>query len=82
MEDWLLKSELKFKYMLLDRLRQDCDYYVRIGGSAKCLWAGDEKVQIETMKEIWNFFEPDDKPEWLTWEDILNYAKKLGVEQQ
>ena len=31
MEDWSRK-EPKFRYMLLDRLRQDCDYYLRIGG--------------------------------------------------
>ena len=33
MEDWLLRTEKKYKYMLLDRLREDCDYYIRIGGS-------------------------------------------------
>lgn len=28
MEDWS-KKEPKFRYMLLDRLRQDCDFYLR-----------------------------------------------------
>ena len=31
------------------------------------------------MKEIWN--ELEEKPEWLTWEDIIEYAKKMGVEE-
>lgn len=51
MEDWS-KKEPRFCYMLLDRLRQDCEYYLRIGGSANCLWADSEKEQIQTMMEI------------------------------
>ena len=42
MEDWS-KKEPRFCYMLLDRLRQDCEYYLRIGGSANCLWADSVK---------------------------------------
>lgn len=80
MEDWLLRSETKFKYMLLDRLRQDCEYYLRIGGSAQCLWADTEKEQIQTMIDIWNYFPEGDKPEWLTMEQIKEFAQKMGVE--
>ena len=65
--------------MLLDRLRQDCDYYIRIGRSAKCLWAEDEKRQIEVMKELWNYFDEENKPEWLTMKQIDEYARKMGV---
>lgn len=32
MADWS-KKEPRFCYMLLDRLRQDCEYYLRIGGT-------------------------------------------------
>lgn len=67
MEDWS-KKEPRFCYMLLDRLRQDCEYYLRIGGSANCLWADSEKEQIQTMIDIWNSFPDGDKPEWLTME--------------
>lgn len=76
MEDWS-KQSARFRYMLLDRLRQDCDYYLRINGSANCLWADDEKDQIETMKAIWNSFPEEDKPEWLTMEQINEYAKRM-----
>lgn len=31
MEEWY-KKEPKLRYMLLDRLRQDCDYYLRMIG--------------------------------------------------
>ena len=27
----ILKSEKRFRYMMLDRMRQDCEYYLRIG---------------------------------------------------
>lgn len=71
----------KFRYMMLDRLRQDCDYYIRNNfKTGNSLWAGDPRRQIETMKAIWLTFWPDDTPEWLTWEQILDYAKKMGVD--
>lgn len=76
MEDWT-KYEPKFRYMMLDRMRQDCDYYLRIGGSGKCLWADNEKDQIENMKALWNSFPEKDKPEWLTWEELLEYERKI-----
>ena len=77
MEDWS-KYEPRFRYMMLDRLRQDCDYYLRIGGSANCLWADSEEEQIENMKALWISFPAKDKPEWLTWEDILLYEKLMS----
>ena len=76
MEDWN-KYEPRFRYMMLDRLRTDCEYYLRINGSANCLWADDEKKQIQTMKNIWTSFREWEKPEWLTWEDILEFEKKM-----
>lgn len=78
MEDWS-KHEPRFRYMMLDRLRQDCEYYLRIGGSANCLWAKDKQGQIRTMKDIWNSFPEGDKPEWLTMEQIDDFARKMGV---
>ena len=77
MEDWS-KYEVPFRYMMLDRLRQDCNYYLGYGNrSRSSLWAGNERDQIETMKAIWNTFPEEDTPEWLTWEDILEFEKKM-----
>lgn len=75
----ILKSEKRFRYMMLDRMRQDCEYYLRIGCSANVLWAGDEVQHIQNMKDIWNSFDENDKPEWLTMEEILEFAKKMDV---
>ena len=41
MEDWS-KYEPKFRYMMLSRMKQDCDYYLGNGGrSTNHLWAQD-----------------------------------------
>lgn len=81
MEDWILKSEPRFKYMMLDRLRQDCKYYLNYGNrSANVLWAKDEKRHIQTMMDIWSSFPPEDTPEWLTWEDILEFKRQMVKE--
>lgn len=77
MENWV-KYEDRFRYMMLDRLRQDCNYYLGNGGkNPNNLWAGDENKQIQTMKDIWHTFPKEDTPEWLTWEDILNFERKM-----
>lgn len=78
MEDYVRNSEPKFRYMLLDRMRQDCEYYFGNGGmNPKNLCNGDERAQIDEMKDIWNSFPDDGKPEWLTWEQILDYEKRM-----
>lgn len=77
MEDWG-KYESKFRYMMLDRLRQDCNYYLNYGHqSPNVLWSKDEKAQIENMKAIWNTFSENDTPEWLTLDDILEFERKM-----
>ena len=81
MEDWILKSEPKYRYMLLSRLKQDCDYYLGYGNrNPKNMCNGNEKDQIEEMIGIWNSFPEEDKPEWLTMEQINEYAQKMGVD--
>lgn len=68
----------EFNYMLLGRLVSDCDYYLGNGNRyEKHLWAGDVDSQIKKMKELWNGFPEDAKPEWLSMKDILDYEKKM-----
>lgn len=77
MEDWSRK-DLKFRYMMLDRLRQDCEYCIRNNfRSGNSLWAGNAKNQIANMKAIWNTFAEKDTPEWLTWDDILKFEEQM-----
>lgn len=77
-ERWILDSKPKYRYMLLDRMRQDCNYYLGNGGrNPKNLCAGSVAQQLEEMKAIWNSFPDDDKPEWITWDDILEYERQM-----
>ena len=68
----------RFRYMLLDRMRSDCDYFLGNGQIyGNHLWAENVTDQIGYMKALWNSFPEDGKPEWLTMEQILNYAKQM-----
>ena len=69
-------TDLEYRYMLLDRLRSDCEYFLGNGNrNEKHLWAGSVDAQINEMKKIWNSLK--EKPEWLTMEDINNYEKLM-----
>ena len=68
----------KFNYMLLGRLKSDCEYYLGYGGrNAKSLWAHDEQAQIDKMRELYGLLQI--KPEWLTMDKIDEYAARMGV---
>ena len=54
--------EEPFRYMLLDRLRQDCLYFLGFGNRCeRCLWAGNIR----------------DQPEWLPWDEILALEARM-----
>jgi len=73
-----ISQEDRFNYQLLSRLQSDCEYYLGYGNrNAKNLWAKDEREQIEKMKELYNGFSDNEKPEWLTYEQILQYEKLI-----
>jgi hypothetical protein len=77
-EDDFLNKDDTFRYKLLSRMKSDCDYYLGNGnGHDKYLWAGNVKDQIEDMKKLYNSFSDDEKPEWLTMEDINNFEKEM-----
>lgn len=68
----------KFDYMMLSRLQSDCEYYLGNGNRHdKHLWAGNAKDQIDRMKEIYNSFPDDKKPDWISMADIENYENKM-----
>lgn len=70
--------EEKHIYMMLSRLQMDCDYYLGWGNrNTKRLWAGSEKEQINEMKTLWNKLDDNKKPEWLTWDSILEYEEQM-----
>lgn len=69
-------NDPKFLYQMLSRLELDCKYFLGNGnGAEKHLWALTVDNQISAMKEIYNKLE--EKPEWLSLEQINNYEKQM-----
>ena len=76
-EEWLEK-EKSFRYQMLGRLASDCEYYLGYGNrGVERLWAHDESRQIELMIALYNSFGADEKPQWLSWEQIMEYKKEM-----
>ena len=68
-------------YLILDRLRADCEYFLGAGNRAeKHLWAGSVYAQIVKMRELYNAL--PQKPEWLTKEMIDDYADRMAPQYQ
>lgn len=74
----VLSRDETFRYQLLSRLKMDCEYYLGNGQRlSKHLWALDVGEQVKYMKELWSSFPDNGKPEWLTYEEILKYERKM-----
>jgi len=72
------ESPYKFEYMMLDRLRSDCNYFLGYGGRhLKILTNDSVSDHINEMKRLWNIFPEAEKPEWLTMEQIDKYEKEM-----
>lgn len=72
-------SNIKFNYMMLSRLKMDCEYHLRGEGfSERALWSGSARQQIANMRTLWEGFKPSMKPEWLTAEDIDRFEKEMN----
>lgn len=71
-----LENPWAFEYQLLGRLQQDCEYYLGAGSrNKKHLWALDEVLQIQKMKELYEGLPV--KPEWITLDEINAYEEKI-----
>lgn len=70
------KSGNEFCYMMLSRMQNDCLYYLGYGNkNNKHLWAKNEYDQIELMRMLYDIL--PEKPEWLTKEQIEEYADEI-----
>ena len=69
------------EYRLLDRLRTDCEYFLGEGQrNEKHLWAGNVSAQIHKMRELYDTL--PEKPDWLTREQIEDYADRMAARYQ
>lgn len=70
-------NTLRFQYMLLDRCRSDCEYFLANGNrQEQYLWGYDIAYHISKMKELW--LSVPEKPEWLSWQEILWFEKAMA----
>lgn len=91
----LTESEKKqklfqFEYMMLSRLKEDAAAYFGSGNEEEdkwdCryhnehnIWGKDIESHIAKMKELWQKIPSDIKPKWCTWEQILEYERKISA---
>lgn len=77
----ILKRPEEFRYQLLGRCQCDCLYFLGFGNrSNHRLWAGNVPDHIETMKKLWDSVPEERKPEWLSYEEILEFEAAMMVE--
>ena len=78
--DKLLSYDDKMRYRMLSRMKMDCEYYLGNGNRhGQYLWMSmDPQGHIDAMRALWDSF--DEKPEWLSREQINQYAEQMGVE--
>ena len=66
----------QFNYMMLARLKSDCEYFLNWGArKVKNIYYDSVEEHISEMKKLWNLFSA--KPEWLSYEDIENYESQM-----
>jgi hypothetical protein len=66
----------KFNYMMLSRLKSDCEYFLGYGDGNKKRLCGDSvEEHIEEMKKIYR--ELPEAPEWLSLQELENYNNKM-----
>ena len=65
-------------YMMLSRLQMDCNYFLGNGnGYEGHLYYKTVEEHCDEMEKLYNSFTDDDKPEWLTMEQIKEYREKM-----
>lgn len=76
--DKVLQRDILFRYQLLGRLQSDCEYFLNYGNrNTNRLWAGNVKLQIKLMTELYNSFQEKEKPQWITLDRIIAYGKEM-----
>ena len=75
----ILKRDVMTRYQFLGRMKSDCDYFINQSRTAKNLWAGNISDQVNCMDAIYNSFSDEEKPTWITQNDIDRYGYEMFV---
>ena len=73
-----VRHERQYDYMMLGRLQSDCNYFLGCGnGCEGHLYYKDVNKHCDEMKKLYESFAEDEKPEWLTLEQIEKYRENM-----
>lgn len=65
-------------YRMLSRYKSDCDYFLGNGnGYEGHLYFKNVDTHCDEMEKLWNSFAEEEKPEWLSLEQIKNYRMEM-----
>ncbi len=79
----VMVNDEKFRYQLLSRMQSDCNYFLGNGNRCKKhLWGQEVDAHIAYMKALWLSFPTGRKPEWLSYEEIEVYEKRMSEEAE
>ena len=77
-DNLFIRHSREFDYMMLDRLKSDCDYFLGYGaGSEGNLYYQDVNKHCNEMKKLYDSFSDTEKPVWLTAEQIEKYKTDM-----
>ena len=80
----LENKSTEFYYMLLSRMKSDCDYYLNyqrnVVGEIKDMYMRYPDIQVSVMRAIWTIL--PEKPEWLSMDDIERYDTLMNANKQ
>jgi len=72
-----MRHPRELDYSILSRLKSDCEYFLTCCNGYEGYLYHDVNVHCNKMKELYNSFEDNDKPEWITLEQIEEYRVKM-----
>lgn len=73
-----VRSPYEFQYMMLARWKADCDYFLGAGNACeRQLYHGSVETICDAMEKQWEAFPENEKPEWLTLDQIKEYRSSM-----
>ena len=77
-DDPFVRHPREFDYMMLSRYKSDCDYFLGYGnGYEGHLYFKEVNEHCHERKKLYESFADEDKPKWLTAEQIEEYRMKM-----
>ena len=78
--DPFIRHPREMDYMILDRMKEDCNYYINHDGnvSSGSIWGGSIESLLSEMEERLSSFDANEKPEWLTDTDFERMKNRVS----